>query len=108
MTVWNPLRRAPKSDNRRLRDLEERFELLASDTGLCLSLARRIDARLRQQASRAARSALETPEEVSECHSPSVNSTPSTPDLGNQTPAFSKDQLREAARQRGFLPRLPH
>jgi len=107
VTVWNPLRRAVKSDNRRLRDLEERFELLASDVGLCLSLARRIDARLRQQASRAARSALETPEEVSDAPCPSP-STPSTFDHGSQTPAFSKDQLREAARQRGFLPRLPH
>ena len=108
MTVLKWLRKAPRSDNKRLRELEERFELLASDVGLCLSLARRIDARLRQQASRTARAALEQPEPADECPSPSPSSTPLMSDRGNPTPAFSKDQLRESARQRGFLPRLPH
>lgn len=111
MTVLNWWKRRPRSDNARLRDLEERVEQLAQDATLCLSLARRIDARLRQQASRAARAALES--EEAECPSPSTPSVQPTSQDGSHSPLvapsqFSKEQLRDLGRARGLLPRLPH
>jgi hypothetical protein len=94
---WNPFKRAPKSDNRRLRDLEARVNDLADDVALSLKHVQRIDARLRQRSQKAAVEQLEA-DEVTPSPSPSQPSDSPGGRFSN------KEQLRQLARQRGLLP----
>ena len=79
----------------RLRRLERDFEELANDVETCLNAIPKIHAKLRMRATRAATAEIETEEAPSASTSPALAASPSV--------STSKLQVRELARQRGFL-----
>jgi hypothetical protein len=94
-----------RGENKRLRDLEQLVLDLSEDVTKCLERTARIDARLRQRASRAARDgdAEESEPSASPSHPAPSTPLPASPE-GAPSQPYSKDQLRQLARARGFLP----
>ena len=93
--MWNPFRTLSERDSARLRRLEKDFAILADDVETCMNTIPKIHAKLRMRATRAAAAEIEN--EEAERPSPSL-----VPDASPSV-STSKQQLRELARQRGFL-----
>jgi len=101
--MWNLLKTLSERDSARLRRLEKDFVQLADDVEMCMTTIPKINARLRARATRAA--AAEAAEEEP---SPSPSPTPLQEEPGASrhdrfSPQYSKEQLRQFARQKGLL-----
>lgn len=98
--MWNLFRTLTERDSARLRRLEKDFAILADDVETCMNTIPKIHAKLRMRATRAAAAEIEAEETL-----PS-ESVPGSASISAQPPPqpFSKDQVRQLARLRGFLP----
>lgn len=97
--MWNIFRTLSERDSARLRRLEKDFAQLADDVEMCLNTIPKIHAKLRMRATRAAAAEIEG-EEASPPSSSEISTSSPAPQLG--VSPYSKDQLRQFARQRGL------
>ena len=98
--MWNLFRTLTERDSARLRRLEKDFAILADDVETCMNTIPKIHAKLRMRATRAAAAEIEAEETLpSESVPVSASTSPQPPPQ-----PFSKDQVRQLARLRGFLP----
>jgi multidrug resistance efflux pump len=115
--VWNPFKTLSERDSARLRRHEAQINDLTADIEQCLRAVERLNARLRQRASRASRpdddANLDGDGDVPYFVRPSpveqAQSSESVASLSADAPRsqLAKAQLRQLARQRGLLPQLP-